>query len=80
MELVVNEPVPGNFYWSVLGREVFGEPRRTLDRAPMPFSSHHQAVTAGAIAMRRHMEPKPMRAMPFRAAGLRHEAGPESVR
>ena len=61
LELIVEEPVPGQFYWFVLGREVFGEARRTLDRAPAPYASRRQAVDAGATAISRHMEPKPLR-------------------
>jgi hypothetical protein len=60
LELIVDEPVAGHFYWSVLGREVFGEPRRVIDCAPGPYATHRQALDAGTVAIRRHMEPKPM--------------------
>lgn len=79
LELIVDEPVPGHFYWSVLGREVFGEPRRAIDCAPGPYPTHRQALDAGTAAMRRHMEPKPMSVMPLRLAAQHFDSGPETV-
>jgi len=59
LELVVDEPVAGHFHWVVLGREVFGQPRQAIDRSPAPFATYRQAMEAGIVAMRRHMEPLP---------------------
>lgn len=80
LELIVDEPTPGHFYWSVLGREVFGEPRRAIDCAPEPYPTYRQAMDAGTVAMRWHMEPKPMPVMPLRPVGLRLDSGPETAR
>ncbi|CAN5700657.1 hypothetical protein BH11PSE13_BH11PSE13_36620 [soil metagenome] len=59
LELVVDEPISGRFLWTVLGREVFGLPRPTLEKAAAPQPTRSQAVQAGIAAMRRHMEPAP---------------------
>jgi len=59
LELIVDEPVAGHFHWVVLGREVFGEPRHAVERAPAPFATYREAMQAGIVAMRRHMEPLP---------------------
>jgi len=60
LELIVDEAVPGHFYWLVLDRETFGEPRRAIARAPGPYPTHRQAVAAGAAAIRQCMEPAPL--------------------
>jgi hypothetical protein len=80
LELIVDEAIPGHFYWFVLDREVFGQPRRTIDHAPGPYPTHKQAIDAGTAAMRRHMEPKPMSTLPASAAhGLVHDSGPATL-
>ena len=63
LELIVDEPVADNFYWVILGREMFGEPRRTLDRASRAYPTHRAAIEAGVVAMRRHFEPSPVASM-----------------
>jgi len=59
LELIVDEPLPGQFHWVVLGREIFGVVRRAVDRAPAPFATSREAMQAGILAMRSHMEPLP---------------------
>jgi hypothetical protein len=61
LELVVDEPISGRFLWAVLGREVFGLPRATLEKAATPQPTRSQAVQAGIAAMQRHIEPAPAR-------------------
>ena len=80
LELIVDEAIPGHFYWFVLDREVFGQPRRTIDHAPGPYPTRKEAIDAGTDAMRRHMEPKPLSAVPARpAAGPMQDSGPATL-
>lgn len=58
LELIIDEPVPGHFYWPVLDRVVFGQPRRALDNGPGPYRTRAEALSAGTAAMRRHFEPQ----------------------
>jgi len=63
IELVVDEAAPGHFYWLILDREYFGQPRRAIDRAPGPYPTHRQAMEAGVGAIRQYMEPTAARAL-----------------
>jgi hypothetical protein len=57
MELVVDEPIAGHFYWLVLDGEVFGQPRAVIEHSPGPYPTHRQATDAGVAAVLRHSEP-----------------------
>lgn len=56
VELVVDEPSPGHFYWLLLGQEVFGQPREVIDYGRGPLPSHRKATEAGVRALLRHLE------------------------
>ena len=57
MELVVDEPIAGHYYWLVLDCEVVGQPRAVIDHAPGPYPTHRQAADAGVAALLRFVEP-----------------------
>jgi hypothetical protein len=81
MELVIDEPIAGHFYWLVLAREVFGQPRGVVDHSHGPYPTHQQATDAGVAAMLRHSEPVdhalPPSSLPAKA---RLDTGPVGLR
>jgi len=51
LELVVDESVPGHFYWLVLGPEIYGEPREVFAYAQGPCRTLRTAMDEGTAAL-----------------------------
>ena len=56
IELIVDEPVDGHFYWMLLKQEQAGAAPRTVDSAPGPLPSYSAAMMAGIAALQRRSE------------------------
>lgn len=53
LELVVDEPIPGHFYWTILSPRGLGELPRVVDyaRGPLPTCSSAQRIGATALRL-----------------------------
>ena len=51
IELIVDEPIDGHFYWMLLEQERAGTAPRTVDSAPGPLPSYSAAMMAGISAL-----------------------------
>jgi len=51
IELIVDEPIDGHFYWMLLEQERAGVTPRTVDSAPGPLPSYSAAMMAGISAL-----------------------------
>ncbi|RZI96810.1 MAG: hypothetical protein EOP78_03195 [Variovorax sp.] len=52
--LIVDEPIPGHYYWIIQGED--GVRLRALDAAEGPLPSHGLAMLAGASALQRRQK------------------------
>lgn len=76
---MIDEPIGGHFYWLILGREVFGQPRTVIDHSHGPYPTYQRATDAGVAAMLRHSEPVVrQRAALSPAVSEKYETGPGS--
>lgn len=53
LELTVDEPLPGHFYWTIVQRGQAGEDDTVVDYAHGPMPSRSSATTAGMAALNR---------------------------
>jgi hypothetical protein len=80
IELIVDEPVTGHFYW-LLQKQDDGRPR-VVDQAAGPMPSHGSAMMAGITALERRVERRRgANTMPMAGArlGSRYSAGPMAL-
>ena len=56
IELIVDEPIEGHFYWMLLKQDSAGIAPRTVDAAPGPLPSYSAAMMAGIAALQRRSE------------------------
>jgi hypothetical protein len=52
LELVVDEPTTGHFYWTIISPGRLGELPRVVDYARGPLPTHSSALRIGASALR----------------------------
>ena len=66
LELLIDEPIDGHYYWTIVWRGQAGELPRVLDYARGPMSSRQAATEMGAEAVRRQQNPesKPHASLP----------------
>lgn len=55
LELIVDQPVPGHFYWTLIDLGQAGEPHRVLGYAQGPLSTRCEADAQGQTALRQHL-------------------------
>jgi hypothetical protein len=55
LELIVDEPIVGHFFWTVIRPGRSGEQPRVIDYARGPLPSRNVAADAGAAAMHLHL-------------------------
>ena len=56
IELMVDEPIPGHFYWVLLKEECPDHYPRAVDYAQGPLPSYSAAMMAGIAALQRRAE------------------------
>jgi hypothetical protein len=56
IELMVDEPIPGHFYWMLLKEECPEEHPKAVDYAEGPLPSYSAAMMAGIAALQRRAE------------------------
>ncbi len=54
LELIVDEAIPGHFYWTVVRPSHAGEPSVVVDYAEGPFPTEKAATDAGSAGVRAH--------------------------
>ncbi|MET0209854.1 MAG: hypothetical protein ABWZ88_04855 [Variovorax sp.] len=52
LELLVDEPIPGHFYWTIVCRESPDDEPEVVDYGRGPVPTHEAAEAAGIYAMR----------------------------
>jgi hypothetical protein len=75
LALIVDEPIPGHFYWTVVWR------MRVIDYARGPMPTHDSATSAGLAAIRLHQAddlPAAVKTALRRLSGMRTEWGIET--
>lgn len=56
IELMVDEPIPGHYYWMLLKEESPDEYPRAVDYAEGPLPSYSAAMMAGIAALQRRAD------------------------
>jgi len=56
IELMVDEPIPGHYYWMLLKEERADQYPRAVDYAQGPLPSYSAAMMAGIAALQRRAE------------------------
>ncbi len=56
IELVVDEPIAGHFYWMLMKLDEHDGQLRAIDHAPGPMPSRSQAMMAGIAALQRRAD------------------------
>lgn len=51
LELVIDEPIPGHFYWTIVWRGQAGDLPRLIDYARGPLPTRSSATRAGVAAL-----------------------------
>lgn len=54
LELIVDQPVPGHYYWTIVDLGQAGESHCVLDYAQGPLATRGAAMDAGFAVLRRH--------------------------
>lgn len=54
LELIVDEAIPGHFYWTAVRPSQSGEPSVVIDYAKGPFPTEKAATDAGSAGLRAH--------------------------
>jgi hypothetical protein len=52
LELVVDEPIPSHFYWTIVRHGQLGQLPQVVDYARGPLPTHSTALRIGATALR----------------------------
>ena len=83
VELIVDEPIPGNFYWTLAKHDDPDGVPLAVDYARGPIPTHGAAMEAGIAALRRHHDERIDAAMPathaLRQATRYTDAGPATM-
>jgi hypothetical protein len=59
MQLLVEEPMPGAFVWTLAETDARGRPTKVARRATEPSDSYEAALAAGTHALHRQMRTQP---------------------
>ena len=76
IELIVDEPIEGHFYWMLLKQDAVGVAPRTVDAAPGPLPSYSAAMMAGIAALQRRSEARGGDRPPVIPAFVNFQGGP----
>ena len=76
IELIVDEPIDGHFYWMLLKQDSTGVAPRTVDAAPGPLPSYSAAMMAGIAALQRRSEGRSGPRPPVIPASVNFQGGP----
>ena len=81
VELIVDEPIPGHFYWTLVKRNDPDCVPWAVDYARGPIPTHGAAMDAGIAALRRHHDERIESAMPHHGmvAARYADAGPATM-
>jgi hypothetical protein len=81
LELIVDEPIPGHYYWTlVVSSQSTGKPT-VVDYARGPLPTHNSATASGIAAMRSQQaaDAAPAAQTGLMLSGMRPEWGVETV-
>ncbi|WP_162565848.1 hypothetical protein [Variovorax sp. SRS16] len=54
LELIVDEPIPGHYYWTIIVSGQPGDTPTVVDYARGPLPTHNSATASGVAALRSH--------------------------
>jgi hypothetical protein len=58
LEMIVDQPMAGHFYWTIVEVGQAGEAHRVVAHAPGPLPNCRSATGAGLVALLRHPAPE----------------------
>jgi len=81
LELLVDEPIPGHYYWTIVIAGQSCDPPTVVDYARGPLPTHNSATAAGVAALRSHEAADAPQATETgrMLSGMRPEWGVETV-
>ncbi|PSL80570.1 hypothetical protein C7T35_31740 [Variovorax sp. WS11] len=56
LELSIDQPIAGHFYWTIVGLDQAGDHQRLVDYSRGPMPTRGLATAAGLAALMRHQE------------------------
>lgn len=59
LQLLVEEPIPGSFVWTLAETDTHGKPTRVARRAQEPDDSYEAALAAGTHALHAQLRTQP---------------------